>query len=276
MTSVDQALAFLETQPRPVELAWARFTAGRADASEVTAALAGYQNPDGGFGQNLEVDIKAPESQPFASRLAMQVAIDCGVGATDPVIQRLSGWLESQQSEDGCWRFPEAVFNHPIAPWFQGWTFPSLNPALCLAGLAKRLGIRSDRLFSRIESLVSDLASVEQAESGEFYEVLPYAEYFPWIEHLQREAYLDALARGIQAKVESGKFDDAGHFFTLTGGPQNEIAKRLPSSVIEGQLDRLEGEQADDGGWPSPYDPLWRSWATADALSVLRAYGRTV
>ena len=274
MSSVERALAFLETQPRPVEQAWARLTVGRGNVEEVSNALSGFQNIDGGFGHNLEVDIKAPESQPFAARLAMHVAIDCGIPISSPVLQRLSAWLETEQGDDGCWRFPAAVFDHPIAPWFRDWTFPSLNPALCLAGLAKRLGIGSERLFSRAESLVRNLAKIEDAESGEFYEVLPYAEYFPRVEHPQRELYLDAMVRGIQARVESGKYDDAGHFFSHVGGPSGEIAKRARAVLIQSQLDRLQGEQAADGGWPSPYDPLWRAWATADALSLLRAYGR--
>jgi hypothetical protein len=33
-------------------------------AEPVLAALAGYQNPDGGFGHGLEPDLRCPSSQP--------------------------------------------------------------------------------------------------------------------------------------------------------------------------------------------------------------------
>src|SRR5215211_6418367 len=74
----QKALNFLETAGRPVELAWARTLTNDGDPEDVIAALATYQNPDGGFGQHLEIDIHAPDSQPFAVRLAMQVMISIG------------------------------------------------------------------------------------------------------------------------------------------------------------------------------------------------------
>jgi hypothetical protein len=274
VNGTERALNFLVNQDRPVELAWGRVTTGTGSFGDLIDALERYQNPDGGFGQNLEVDIEAPDSQPFAARLAMIAMIDAGVASDSPIVQRLSNWLEREQGEDGCWRFPPGVFEHPLAPWFAGWTFPSLNPALDLAGLAHRLEIGSDRLFARIDRLVAELADPAEAESGEFYNVLPYAEFFPWSPHPERERYLVALARGIQARAESGGYDDAGHFFEHVGGPESAIAKRLPQELIDGQLDRLEGEQAEDGGWPSPYNQLWRSWTTAGALATLRVYGR--
>lgn len=274
MPSLDRALHFLQGQDRPVELAWARNTAGVGSTGDVIAALTRCQNPDGGFGQNLEVDIKAPDSQPFAVRLAMLTMIDTGVSAEEPIVQRLAQWLEREQGDNGDWRFSPGVYEHELAPWFAGWTFPALNPALCLAGAALRLGIGSKRLFDRIDALVADLASPEEAESGAFYNVLPYAEFFPWSSHPDRERYLDGIARGVQARVESGGYEDASHFFAHAGGPDNAVAKRLPGALTEGQLARLEGEQADDGGWPSPYNPRWRPMTTADALAILRAYGR--
>jgi hypothetical protein len=274
MSITSRAIAFLEQQDRPVEPAWARYSAGQGTMEDVIDALEGYQNDDGGFGRHLEIDIHAPDSQPFAARLAMLTMIDVGVPADAPIVVRLAEWLEREQGEDGDWRFPPGVYQHQLAPWFAGWEFPALNPALCVAGGALRLGIGSDRLFSRIDQLIAEKANLDEAEHGEFYGVLPYAEYFPWSSHPDREQYLDAIARGIEAKVNAGKYDDASHVFTHAGGPDNPISLRLPGSLVEAQLDRLESEQQEDGGWPSPYDPAWRPMITAAALAVLRSYGR--
>ena len=274
MVDIDRAITFLKTQDRPVELAWARYTAGQGPADEIVTALERYQNADCGFGNNLEVDIHAPDSQAFAARLAMHVLTDAGVPADHPMVTKLAGWLEREQGEDGDWRFPSGVYEHQLAPWFQGWTFPSPNPSLSVAGAAKRLGIGSPRMFERVDALIAQHGNVSDAESGNFYEVLPYAEYFPWSDHPERERFIDAIARGIAARAETGGYEDAGHFFEHAGGPDSLVSQRLPRVLIDAQLDRLEAEQAQDGGWPSPYDPRWRPWTTAAALSTLRAYGR--
>jgi hypothetical protein len=272
MTAIEKALTFLDGAPRPVEAAWARHRAGKGSQAEVIAALAAYQNQGGGFGRQLEVDIKAPDSQPFAARLAMQVLNSIGASPEAPMVRSLEEWLEREQGEDGCWRFAPGVYEHELAPWFAGWTFPSLNPALNLAGAARRLGIGSDRLFERVAALVDRLASAEEVEQGEFYAVLPYVEYFPWVEHPRRAEFLDPLADRIQRTVESGGYEDAGHFFEHVGPASGELARRLPADLIARQLDRLRGEQQSDGGWPSPYNPDWRPWATASAVAIQTNY----
>jgi hypothetical protein len=50
---------------------------------------------------------------------------------------------------------------------------------------------------------------------------------------------------------------------------------------VSGELDRLEGAQQEDGGWPSEwasYSPLaaleWRGWLTVRAMSILRQNAR--
>jgi hypothetical protein len=269
----QKALNFLETTGRTVELAWARTLTNDGDLKDVISALTTYQNPDGGFGKHLEIDIHAPDSQPFAARLAMQVMISIGISRTEPIVQKLATWLEREQGEDGCWRFPPGVYQHELAPWFAGWTFPSLNPALDLAGLAKRLGIGSPRLFDRVAVLANHLASIKEIETGAYYEILPYAEYYPWIVAPNQHTYLDLLASRITSMAANGEYEDAGHFFGHVGPAGGEIARRLSPELIAAQLDRLRSEQLEDGGWPSPYSPDWRPWITADAITILHTFG---
>lgn len=269
-----QALNYLENAGRPVEATWARAQTGNGNSHDVIAALATYQNADGGFGNRLEVDIHAPDSQPFAARLAMQVMISIGTAADDPVLQRLAIWLEQTQDEDGCWRFSPGVYAHEVAPWFAAWTFPSLNPALCLAGLSKQLRIGSDRLYSRVSTLVDQMASRDEIKTGEFYELLPYVEYFPFVAHPYRDEYLDALANRITTSAQNRNYADADHFFGHVGPAGGEIANRLDPALIQSQLTRLRDEQEADGGWPSPYSPDWRPWITASAIATLTSYER--
>ena len=274
MTAIDRALHFLDSHGRPVEVAWVRHVCADGPRGAVLDALAAYQNPDGGFGNALEPDIAAPDSQAFAARLAMQILITIGAGSDEVMLRHLGGWLETAQAEDGDWPFAPGVREHALAPWFAGWSFPSPNPALCLAGAATRLGIGSDRLHGRVVALFDRFASPEALAAGGFYDVLPYAEYVPWVHRPDREAFLAALVSKVTADVEAGAYADAGHFFEHVGPPDGPLANGLPPDLVAAQLDRLLGEQAADGGWPSPYNPVWRSWATAAAAVTLRSYGQ--
>ena len=274
MVDAERVVGFLKNSERPVEAAWGRWLAGTGSREAVVEALARYQNPDGGFGHGLEPDIGAPSSNPFATRLALETLFALGATGEESMLARTARWLEERQDEDGCWRLPSDVQEHPLAPWFAGWTFPSLNPALCLSGYAMRLGIGSPRLHARVRDLFDRMASREEIAGAEFYALLPYVEYVPWVGVPEQEAYLDALAAEIQSGLGRGVYEDAGHFFEHVGPADGPLARRLPADLIAGQLDRLEREQEADGGWPSPYAVHWRPWTTAAALATLRNYGR--
>lgn len=293
-TRVDEALAFLDQTGRPVEQAWAGALFGRCSRDDALRELANYQNDDGGFGHGLEPDISAPDSHPFATRMAMLTLISLDAKPDEPIVRRLAGWLEASQSDDGCWRFASGVYEHPLAPWFAGWSQPSLNPALDLAGCAARLGIGSAQLQERVRTLFGKLATLDEARGGEFYNVLPYAEYVPWVAVPEQDAYLAALVDYIVTGAEQGPFEGGWQFFDLAGPAGGRLSRRLPASLIQAQLDRVQAEQQADGGWLTPYDSMWRSYAeqqspgvwpnaydavwrsivTADNLATLHSYGR--
>jgi hypothetical protein len=62
------------------------------DRAPVLAALAAYQNPDGGFGNALEPDLRGPGSQPEPVEVAFWVLDE--VGAMDgPMVAAACDWL---------------------------------------------------------------------------------------------------------------------------------------------------------------------------------------
>ena len=267
--AVSGARAFLEAKGYPLGVATIDHAWHGAEAGAVLDALAAYQNDDGGFGRGLEVDIAAPDSNPFAARLAMQVLLALDEHPEAELVDRLAGWLEASQAPDGDWHFSDETRAGALAPWFAGWTFPSLNPACCLAGLANRLGIATPTMLARVAELFDDMASLEQARIGEFYDVLPCVEYAAGIMHPDRDEYLDAIAANIQEKSSAGAYGDPQHFFehALGGGP--DLVRRLPSELFSQNVDRLLETQSDDGGWPSPYSEAWRPWLTTESCGIL-------
>lgn len=159
---VQPALAFLATQQHPLSEALVRYCWMDGPAADVISALAEYQNPDGGFGKRLEVDIRSPVSNPFAARLAMQVMLTIPLEASAGLNERLGNWLTENQAKDGDWHFGPGVYEEELAPWFAEWEFPSLNPAACcLAGTANLLGMAPPEMLGRVATLFAEKASLE-------------------------------------------------------------------------------------------------------------------
>ncbi|MGN6032255.1 MAG: hypothetical protein ACTHQE_11375 [Thermomicrobiales bacterium] len=269
--NADSALAFCTARDFPLGAALIahRWRGGPADA--VVAALAPYQNADGGFGNGLEADIAAPASNPFATRLAMQalLALDPLPASAGPILAGIDRYLATAQDEGGDFRLSPEVLAGEIAPWFAGWTYPNLNPALCLAGLAARLGIGNPDLFQRVGAMVAAIGDPELARNGSFYNVLPYAEGAFLLDANGHEALIAATAEGITRQLEHGDFEDASHALDLALGGGEVLAARIPADLIAREAARLVAEQQPDGGWPSPYGDAWRPWITATAFTSL-------
>jgi Prenyltransferase and squalene oxidase repeat len=254
----------------------ARFAYHFADGScdEIMRELGKYQNPDGGF-HGLEVDIKAPDSNPFATELALQACLQADVPRDHAVLQKVTDYLERTQDEDGGWRFSAGVYQHELAPWFQGWTWPSLNPTCTIAGLLRELGLGSDKLHAGVERLFQQMQKLEDVAGDGFYNVRSYAYYFlPEWQHPQREFYLAGVLWWIIRNQLDGKLPDGEHFFAYIRTPHTYTGKMMPRSLLNERLDALTAEQEEDGGWPSPYQPDWRPWTTMQNLLTLKAFGR--
>jgi hypothetical protein len=263
---VGPAIGFLETQEYPLGVAIVRYLWQDGAGDRIVEALSAFQNDDGGFGKGLEVDIKAPVSNPFAARLAMQALRLVDLEASAALRARLATWLSGAQHEDGDWHFAPEVYESELAPWFAGWEFPSLNPACCVVGNAIPLDIATDTMRSRVSRLFAEKASHDEARSGDFYTMLPYAEYVGVEDLPDREAWLASLAEGVVTGSDTGAYADAQHVFdhVLAAGPG--LVRRLPVGIVSGWVDRLLEEPQDDGGWPTPYDPAWRPWFTATGM----------
>lgn len=242
-------------------------------AESVVEQLGAFQNDDGGFGRGLEVDIESPASNPFAARLAMTILLGLENRRPTSLESNLQRWLVANQDEDGDWHFSSETKSGNLAPWFAGWTFPSLNPACCLAGLANRLGIAAPDMLERVSLLFAGKATLDEARTGDFYTLLPYAEYAGGVIWTDRDSYLETIAGNIVEGAKAGTYADAGHFWdhVLGGGP--DVAARIPQEVLSQNADRLLTEQAPDGGWPTPYNDAWRPFFTARACVTLAATG---
>ena len=274
MTILTNVEAYLQSHGRDIDRARFAYHFGDLPLPDMLTELTHYQNADGGF-HSLEADIAAPVSNPFATEIALRYCVEAGVSGKHPLLQRTLTHLESTQTAEGEWRFAPDVYNYDLAPWFQHWPWPNLNPTLTLAGLLKELKLGSAGLHSRVLQLFDRLATPTDLEEGDFYQVRPYAFYFlPEGNHPQRETYLALLLDWLLRQEAAGTLPTSGHFFEYVRGPQTYLGQHLPAGVLEARLDSLVAEQDEDGGWPTPYNPAWRSHVTMQNVLVLHNFGR--
>ena len=117
-----RARTFLLERGRPLEAARFRHAFEGGSAADVLDALRTYRNPDGGFGQALEPDVRAPESSVLATATALEVLHDLNVSASDELLAGAVEWLRDHLHVTlggSVWPFlPPEAGAHPHAPWW--------------------------------------------------------------------------------------------------------------------------------------------------------------
>jgi hypothetical protein len=273
MTTIQKAQTFLQSHGRDIDQARFNFHFGNLPLSELLNTLGRYQNPDGGF-TGLEVDIAAPQSNPFAMEIALLICLHAGAPREHPLLQKAAAHLEAAQDPDGGWRFIPEIYQHALPPWFQHWAWPNLNPACPLAGLLLELGLDSPVLLARVARFFDQLEKPEEVTQGDFYTVRPYALYFIAETGHPRQAFYRAEMVGWLARQHAQNKLDSTHFFEYIRSPHSYAGQSIPPHILQTRLDLLAGEQSADGGWPSPYDARWRPWITVNNLLILKAFDR--
>lgn len=250
----------------------------------VLTTLRAYQNADGGFGNALEPDIRAPVSQPQPVEIAFHV-LDMIDGFDSPMVESACDYLLTITNEEGGVPFSLPTLNQfPHAPW---WTAPenppaNTNPTAAIAGLLLKHGVRHPWL-ERVTPFCWQ--SIESSESAEYHDILPtllFLEHAPDRERAKRE-----LQRIGERVLASGSvatdFDAEGYIHApldWAPTPQNFMRSQFDDDLIAANLKALKAAQQEDGGWSIGWPPVspgceleWRGWVTNAALLKLRAYG---
>jgi hypothetical protein len=260
-----------------------RFLGG--DRAPVLAALGAYQNPDGGFGNALEPDLRGPASQPEPVEVAFRVLDEVDAMA-DPMVARACDWLVKASTPEGGVPFvlPSAL-EHPRAPWWQTGQDPpaGLVPTAAIAGLLHKHRVDHPWLAGATAFTWRAIDRMDQTSAYEVLSVLTFLDHAP--DRPRAEA---AFARVGGLALEQGlvTLDPAapGEVHTpLEFAPTPDaMARRLfADDVLEAHLDALVAGQRPDGGWTVNFPAWteaagleWRAFITVHTLGVLAAYGR--
>lgn len=259
------------------------------DAEPVLAALRAYRNADGGFGHGLEPDLRAPESQPAAALHAFEVLAEIApVTAAESV--ELCDWLDANSLPDGGLPFALPIEDASACSPFWANADPqafSLQITAIVAAHANRVaehdpavaahpwfGRATNRCLEAIDAIETAPAAYELAFAIRFLDAVH--ERHPDAPRLLA-GLGEYIPRDGHLRVSGGLADEALRPLDLAPEPGRPARTQVDETAVARDLERLAGEQREDGGWSmdfQSYSPAaaleWRGYATVRALSVLR------
>ena len=298
----EDAKQFLFESARPLEKFLFMHLFAKLPPGQAVAELAGYANPDGGFGQALEPDLRDDGSSALATSVAMQVMRRCGLGADHELVRHTLRYLMDTLEEDGRgWRIiPDRARagGDDKAPW---WSAPPdatntramFNPSAELLGYLIEWGVGRDAADAarRVGSFIQHEIETrpEPLESHELLCLMRLAQT-PGLPEDLAAAVIPRLQRDAPRVVTTDPQQWGGYgLMPLWLAPTSDhfAVKALGDDLLCTNLDYLINHQDDPGCWNPTWDwgpdrragweiarPDWQGVLTLNNLLTLRAYGR--
>ena len=253
-----------------------------APTAPVLDALRAYRNPDGGFGHALEPDVRGPESEPTCTLHALDVLDRVGA-LEDPMVSGAAEWVASIAEPDGGvpMMLPSAAA-YPLAPFLS----PSAGGSFltfAVAGVLWKAGSDAPWLRRATDWCWSRLEGPEEFFAYTVKFALVFLDSVP--DQARAEAAIERLRPALgpdgSIHVTGGTEHERLTPLTLSERPGARSRALFTDEQVEADLDRLERDQQDDGGWT--FDSLaWsegqsvetRGAMTLWALATLGAHGR--
>jgi hypothetical protein len=293
MVNLDAASDFMAAHARLLDRRRFDVVARGAPPEGALTALEAYRNPDGGYSWGLEPDLRDTLSQPGPSLHAFEVFEDIAP-VTTPRAPELCNWLATVTLPDGGLPFALPVGSSAGCAPFWARADPnesSLQITAIVSAMAHRaaahdVAVAEHPWLKRATDYC--LATIES--EGEKAQPMALAFAFQLLDAAhssspKSEALVDRLGERVPPdglmSVSGGLPDEYMRpldFAPLPGGP----ARRLFNpEVIDAELERLAGQQQEDGGWRvdfASYSPAaeleWRGHITVKTLSLLKRNGR--
>jgi hypothetical protein len=262
---------------------------GHPDPPAAFAAVDAYRNSDGGYGWGLEPDLRSPESQPGGALHAFEAMADAAP-ATTPHARELCEWLQAATLPDGGLPFARPVTDAAaVAPFWASADAnkSSLQITAYVAAAAYRVAAH-DRSVAEHPWLATAtrycLGAIASLGDDPHALVIVAALQLADAVYDEHPEALDRLGGLIPASghmhVAGGKPDETMRPLDFAPQPGRPARDHVADDAIAQDLERLAGEQQDDGGWAvdfRSYSPAaaleWRGHATVRAVQTLRANG---
>jgi hypothetical protein len=281
---IEKAVQFLAANARVIDRRrYERLFEG-GSAQPVRDAVAAYRNPDGGFGQALEPDVRAPASQTAAVDMALRILDETDVWDED-LVTGACAWLEATApAEGGAVAADAGQEGWPRAPW---WIPEEGRPASLIitgliAGTLHARRVQHPWLNRATEVMWSRIGQITEPTPYGMLGVLRFLQYVP--DRDRARAVFDQIAPLItDSGIVTLDPDAPGEVHSpLDFAPLPDSLGRalFGEATIKAHLEHLAHAQLEDGGWTfnwlawSPAaEREWRGFLTVDALRLLRANG---
>lgn len=298
-----RAKEFVMTHTRPLEqhIFAHYFEDDSADA--VLGALATFQNPDGGFGNALEPDLRLPDSSVLATTVGLQVLREFGAAQNHPLVRGAMDYLMQTYDADlNAWPIiPPNTDDAPHAPWWtysennaEAWGGYLLNPRAEIVGYLWDYAalVPSDigDIASRLTIDVMDHVG-EYAQDIEMHDLLCLKRLvetgaLPAGERAQLLKILRPIVDRMVVKTPTEWHKYGLKPLDIVTSPSSPFAD-LFSNALQENLDFIIHQQAENGSWEPTwswgelYPETWKKakvdWAgvlTVRTLRILRDFGR--
>ena len=279
---LQAARQFIESGARVLERRQLAVLLDNGPVEPVLTALAAYQNRDGGFGHALEPDVRCPDSQPAAALAALDVLTDINATRASMVTE-IADWIATIAHPDGG--IPTVLPSadgHPHAPWMT----PSPEAGFLTYALAAglwQLGAQHSWLDTATTWCWNQIEAIDKPVGYTVKFALQFLDEVP--DPARAAVAIELLRPAIRADgtvpVEGGIENEHIKPLDLSPRPNAPSRALLDDSTITAELQRLEHEQLDDGGWDFHFlhysagqTVEWRGLTTLAAIRTLREHRR--
>ncbi len=271
------------------------FEAGSADA--VLAALAPYQNEDGGFGNSLEPDIRASVSSALATTVGFQILREIGANAGHALVREgIEYFVATYDESRQVWPIiPPEVKEAPHAPWWNYETSAEtfgqflVNPRAEVVGYLHEFsdGVSTQLLQQLTTTVLAHLDSL--SDEMEMHDILCFARLVETEALPNRDEVWEKLTQAAVPHVARNAEQLTGYVLKplwLVSSPESPLATKFKEEV-EMNLDFEIEQQGEDGAWSPNFSwgdqhpetwqiakKEWQSRFTVDTLKTLKDFGR--
>ncbi len=303
LTSEAQARAetFIDQHARPLERCIAAAYFGQGSQKAIFDALAKFQNPDGGFGNALEPDLRLPDSSVLATTVALQTLRAFDASADHVLVRGAMHYLlQTFNPAAMTWPFiPPNVDDAPHAPWWtyseniaESWNDFLVNPRVEIIGYLHDYGPRGLPAWVRDSLTQAAVNYIEEApDKIQMFDLLCYNRLIQSkaLPEPTRQVLIEKLTPLVDKLVVKDPGEWEGYSLApleLVDAPDAPFADLLAESVAQ-HLDFEIAHQQDNGSWqpkwtwggmyPETWPQAKEEWAgvlTVKTLNILKNFRR--
>lgn len=296
---INKAKIFIMNQGRPLEQALCRYYFNGGSKEAILAELETFQNVDGGFGNALEPDLRAPESSVLCTTFALDILSDLGFSIDEEIVGKSLNYLMRTYDEGTqAWRYlPDTTDTSPHAPW---WNQDGLektfghfleNPRVKICGYLFHYQELTSQEFRNdlLNRVLTHMEATGDKISGDTLLCYLYLFQCRNLPSSAKQCLGHKLERIIPASVEMDRSKWREYCLKPIAVVKSPSSPFLPliAQAFETSLEYEIQNQEEDGSWlpfwswDGAYPEDWRvaknEWSailTLDVLKVLEAFGR--